>query len=336
MRSAVRRASRPLRAGLPLFLLCTSLPAQVPALSTSAVQRYLQHDAQCAQMHIVGQCFCASVPCGLRIEQYVPVAVVETTRGAGDTLLGDPLGHVPAPAPGTVSSSLAGTDNTAEAHVWSLPAGPIPGVPCLGCAAIALPLAVGSADASARACGPAAAVARALAAPAAGAGSWLPTLSYASEVDAFNWRTGCRDLADPAIDIALLQLRCAAATAVAATAPGAAPKHCLLQWGLMVPRQMRDIGATPPLHSAKTALRAMSIAREQLGTFAHPVDMAGRLQQVYPVTSACFPIGRLPLPRAPAARPVQRSADGRYAWVYWRPTACCLGAGSIGDCLHLH
>ncbi len=310
----------PRRAGVPCAaaLLAAALlaaGARAQAGTAGGVGRFLHPDALCADAHVVGQCLCAGAPCGLRVEQFVPVAFVETTRRPGDSLLAGALANLLSPTvAGTASSSLSDTDNTAEAHVWSLPAGPLPGVPCLGCAPLPVPAGVA-----------------AVAAAAARVG--MPTLVYASEVDAFNWRTGCRDLADPAIQVAALQWRCAAAAAAGFDA-GAAPPYCLGRWGLMVPRQMRDIGPTPPLYSAKTAMRAMSIAREQLGTLPYPVDAAGKLQQVYPAPSACFRVGQLPLPQAPdSPRPVVRSTDGRYAWLYWRRSSCCMGPGALHECL---
>ena len=99
------------------------------------------------------------------------------------------------------------------------------------------------------------------------------------------------------------------------------------------PRQMRDLGTPPVLYSAKTAYRALSIARDQLATFPFPVDLAARMQQAYPAVSSCFDIGEQPLPQAPFSdRPVQTSADGRYGWFYWRPVTCCIGFQSLAMC----
>ena len=68
----------------------------------------------------------------------------------------------------------------------------------------------------------------------------------------------------------------------------------------------------------------MSLARTVEGHFDYPVDTAGRLQQIYPVRSACFDVGQLPLPSASQGlQGTQTSPDGRYAWIYWRLTSCC-------------
>jgi len=96
---------------------------------------------------------------------------------------------------------------------------------------------------------------------------------------------------------------------------------------------MRDLGTPPVVYSAKTAFRALSIARDQLATFPFPVDLAGRMQQAYPAVSTCFDVGEQPLPQASSSdRPVQTSADGRYGWFYWRPVSCCVGFESLAHC----
>jgi hypothetical protein len=57
------------------------------------------------------------------------------------------------------------------------------------------------------------------------------------------------------------------------------------------------------------------------------------MQQAYPAVSTCFGVGEQPLPLAPlSARPVKASADGRYGWIYWRPTTCCIGFDSLSHC----
>jgi hypothetical protein len=171
---------------------------------------------------------------------------------------------------------------------------------------------------------------------AAVAGPWFPRLSYASELDYINWRTGCRDLANPASYTPASPLACALALTGAAASAGDG-SGCLGRWGPMAPRQMRDIGPPPILYSAKTAARAMSVARDQIGSFSYPVDTQGKLQQLYPAISACFRVGQLPLPQLPAAaRPAILSADGRYGWIYWRPTTCCISYTEASQCLLLH
>ncbi len=316
-------------------LLVTLLAiAVVPAWAAQwnglgAVAGLLDPATACAAPQVIGICTCGGVPCGVRIRRYVPVAIVETVRSPGDSMIAA-MPFLPstfrdalAAASGlgaTGSSSLSTTDNTAEAHVWTLTDLPIPGLSCLACGPAsalvpAAPPAGGGAVAAI--CGAVAATDQALAAAAGAlATPGMPRLVYASELDAVNWRTGCRDVA----------------SALAAIAAGSIPT--VGAWGALLPRQMRDIGPPPRLASALTGVRAMSLAREQLGVFPFPVDTQGKMQEAYPVVSACFRVGRLPLPTAPAAAmPAEVSPDGRYAWVYWRPVVCCIGASMQAQCL---
>jgi hypothetical protein len=339
LRALPRVLCRALEAALLACALCSAQAASAQAslanlLGGAGLLAQLYPDAACAEERVVGQCFCAGLPCGLRIERYVPVAFIETTRAPGDSLL-EPLA-LPANPPGpTVSSSLSATDNTSEAHVWSLPGGPLPGLGCLTCTAASAASPVLRAPAQDLACGSAAAIVQEIASLTGRfAVPWQPSLSYASEIDALNWRTGCRDRLLPTGDWLAGALHCASSGAVGLS--GAA-NGCLGLWGPLMPRQMRDIGPGPLLYSAKTAVRAMSIARDQLAAFSYPVDSGGKLQQAYPAVSACFRVGSLPLPQLPAAaRPALVSPDGRYGWIYWRPSSCCVGFGAARQCLRLH
>jgi hypothetical protein len=321
-------------AGLLLSNGAGAQPAASGALDLTGLLPQSLSDAACSEERIVGQCYCAGIACGLRIERFVPVALVETTRGPGDSLLGPlpPLPLAPNLDGASASSALSTTDNTSEAHVWSLPSGPLPGVSCILCTAGSAARLVPVPQTAPLACGPADRISAATASVAAAiAGPWLPQLSYASELDAVNWRTGCRDLAN--VTGRVPALACAGPLA-AVTKDVAA--DCLGRWGPLRPRQMRDIGPDPVLYSAKTAVRAMSIARDQIGQFAYPVDTRGKLQQAYPAVSSCFAVGALPLPTVPdAARPTAVSPDGRYGWIYWRPTSCCIGYGAARQCLRL-
>ena len=295
-----------------LLVACAAHAQSVGLLSPL---RALVPDPQCMELQVLGECTCGPLPCGLRVQRYVPVAFVETTRAPGDSLLG-PLPLEGSPDLGTISSSSGARDNTSEAHVWLLPDLPLPGLGCLLCS-------VGSALQGVPAardepttlieCGPTELAAQALAAGSRAAQAvGLPSLAYASEADLINWRTGCRDV------LAL------------GLSPGVPapfdPGNFLGRWGPLRPRQMRDIGLPPVLHSAKTAVRAMSIARDQLGTFPYAVDVQGKLQQLYPSRSACFGVGQRPLPgEGDGQVPVRTSPDGRYGWIYWRRTSCCVG-----------
>jgi hypothetical protein len=153
-----------------------------------------------------------------------------------------------------------------------------------------------------------------------------PTLAYASEVDAMHWHTGCRD---GGFAVGQLGIDCLRPGLTGSGASGI----CLGAWGFLKPRQMRDIGLDPGCFSAKTAVRAMSLARTSLGTFPYPVPESGHLQQVYPVRSRCFDIGQRPLPMSPPdAQGTAVSRDGRYAWVYWVPARCCARNVAVAAC----
>ncbi len=318
-----------------LAATCAASRAQAPGLTPGLTQLLggVYADASCAQELVTGMCRCGMLACGLRVLRFVPVAVVETTAFPGDSLMdAGALSTLAAPGTGALSSSLSASDNTAEVHVWSIP--DPAGIACATCiGADARSPSAARADAAGAICGPAALTAQEIRAAGASALPGAPALLYASELDWLNWRTGCRDIADPASRVPVQSILCAAQP-LGSPVGAASGAGCIGQWGSLVPRQMRDIGPPPPLYSAKTAVRAMSLAREQLGLFPYPVDTGGKLQQVYPAVSACFPVGQLPLPQLPGSpRPVVTSADGRYAWVYWRAAQCCVGYGAAAQCL---
>jgi hypothetical protein len=324
----------PVARGLRACALATAVLLPGGAQAQTGMLALIQKgaaDPTCAQVQVLGPCFCGPVPCGLRIAQYVPVAFVEITKAPGDSLF------APAAAPavaaqflGTASIDRTGTDNTAEAHVWLIPDDALPAGLCPGCRPSNARLPAPPSDLAGPMCGASEAVAQALSGQAAAfssatpAGAWLPHLAYATEADALNWHTGCRDLAAAALPD---WPACPGGLAGAALAP--LDPNCLGAWGPLKPRQMRDLGPTPVLYAAKTAVRAMSIARTQLGSFPYPVDILGNLQQVYPAVSSCFAVGQLPLPAT--ALP---SVDGRTGWIYWRPTTCCVKASNVAaQCL---
>lgn len=303
----------------------------------------------CLQAVVVGPCYCGTVPCGYWLRMFVPAAFVETVVRPGDSLLSGTdlaasLGR--AAPPGTGSASLSTTDDTAEAHVWTLKdqmllLSRLP--PCVTCrpSDARVPASSGSlATSGTTPCDPTGAVATAI----LDAGSkidipLLPALAYASELDAINWHTGCRDQSLARV-LAGNGLTCTAA-GVAQWLYGDNPlarlvgaDACLGRWGPLYPRQMRDIGNNPVVHSAKSGYRALSIARDQLGLLPIPVDLSARMQQAYPAVSACFGIGELPLPQLPTASdPTVATPDGRYGWFYWRPVACCVRFDSYADCV---
>jgi hypothetical protein len=151
-------------AALLLFGVAIALGAPCAALAQGVrlhlLMQGLAPDASCSQERVLGQCYCGPVPCGLRVQRYVPVALVETTAFPGDSLLAPGLIRAPAGF-ATLSSSLSATDHTAETHVWTLPDFSLPVPPCLTCGAstAAAPPAVDQQAGAAAACGPTALVA---------------------------------------------------------------------------------------------------------------------------------------------------------------------------------
>jgi len=322
-RAACRRIARGL--ALALALAVASAPCLRPVAAQGSP---LPGAGQCMAQWELGPCLCGPVPCGVLVQMNVPLAVGEIVRAPGDTLLpgSGPTG------PSTVSSSLSSTDNTAEARVWAVNRRVAPLASCFApCVPEPLPDAAQGAgiDPAADSTGDAAdgapppcplpfALGGIVAAIPGLAALPALTLAYDSASDFVPWHTGCRDFSR-----ALHGAACASDPLL---------PQCLGVWGPLLPRQMRDIGPDPLLHSAKTAIRAMSLAHDPFATLEVAPGVGGLLQQALPRASDCFPVG-LPLPRAPLSlRPPLPSRDGRIAWLYWHPALCCLSPSQLASC----
>jgi hypothetical protein len=307
---------------MPLFCGAQNLAPFLAALKVAG------QTPACLQQRLRGACFCGAVPCGFRVQQFVPVAIVETTRAPGDSIF---LAGAAAAGPlaGVMAGPLSDTEHTAEVHVWLITDVLAATAPCILCKPSSARRPAPARDLPVPACGSVDEVLQTL-----GSGFFAgarelgwPVLAYASEADALNWHTGCRDLASV---VSRTPWDC---QPDAVAAPDSDPV-CLGGWGFLKPRQMRDIGLDAACFSAKTSVRGMSLARTALGTFPYPVDLHGYFQQVYPTVSTCFKVGERPLPQRPARSDgVSISTDGRYAWVYWRPTTCCVAtAATLAAC----
>jgi len=322
--------------------------ALVPVLNPVTLAATVNYSPSCLDFSIAGVCLCKGVPCGVRITHYVPTAFVETTPALGDTLLATPSFGTPALIAGsgvalatvgpTGQSHQSGTDNSFEAHVWSLPQSLLNlrslGLHCLVCNqrdAQSVPLLPPIPSYQDTLCSPfTGAAAHALDGlnrqlGGAGFGS---SLYYASELDFVNWRTGCRDLSITKL------LKANAFTCALASLPGMDRLQrlvgldvCVGRWGPLYPRQMRELGNTAVAASAKTAYRALSVARTQGLTFPFPVDLNSKLQQNFPMVSACMRPGTLPVPLSALTSPT-----GAYGWIYWRRVSCCVGFDSLRRC----
>jgi hypothetical protein len=303
---------------LPASLLLAALCAPAGAISLADQSAAFTRGAQCAEPMPVAACLCAGLPCGVLVRLRLPVALAETASSGG----------APAPGGGAGSSSLSATDNTAQAQVWSVPLRLVPGGEACWSACLPEPEPQSEAvpgEAPAQeivpppGCEAASPGGMALASSPSGPG---PALAYASELDTLHWRTGCRDLARAL----LAGIRCRSGAMFGG--------NCLGAWGALYPRQMRDIGPDPLLHSAKTAVRAISLAHEPFRTLSFAPGPAGRLEQVEPSTSQCFRVGELPLP-APGSSPmpVRRARDGRHVWAWWHPHLCCISPQQVPGCM---
>ncbi len=316
-----------------------ALPQLTPAL---AVER-INPSPTCAQQRVVGTCWCGPVPCGWRVTQFVPTTFIETVRTPGETLVG---AFAQALSGGMNGLGLAGPtrqthengrDSSFEAHIFSMPERLVQiRNGCFSCKTSSAQLpASGSADSwgGGASCGDAAIVMQGLAglagSQAFGAGTTMP-LHYASESDAFNWRTGCRDIAarrtpsHPGFNCNSLTDGFGPNTPL----DPAYGSGCIGRWGPLFPRQMRTRGPEDRLASAITAYRALSIARTDLASYPYPVDTTGLFQQAYPGVSTCLPVGASPsLPGD-----LLRSPDGAYAWIYWRLTTCCIPFDIESNC----
>jgi hypothetical protein len=349
-----------LLAALLAALIATSPQARSQTLfdertlaKLTPMQLAARFDRTCARQIVVGAC---KWPPRKRIFMYVPVAYVETTAQPGESTVRSPA-LLPLLAAGlsgpVLSQSRGATDTTAEAHVYTLPdrlvlsagLGPVNMV-CTPSDAI-LPHPQGPADTASfltrdASCGPIGQVAQNMSQALLGAfdatvseALCTPKPVYLSEIDVPNWRTGCGDAALSALMTAH-SLTCEGANgALDFIGVGQAfgsligPDACLGKWGPLYPRQMRDRGNNPVAASARAAYRALSLARQSFGSLPFPVGLDGRMQQVYPKASLCFPPG-VPLP-TPLVGNV--SDNGVYGWVYWRPATCCVPKAGVGGCV---
>ena len=330
------------------------------AMTPLGLYTRVNSDQSCLQYKITGVCRKGGVPVGYMVSMNVPVAFVETLPGPGDSLLAIPnftalLSTIVGKGLSVGQSNNSGMDNSFEVKVWQLPntvmllssilpkclvcmpsdavdlAQPLPELPSSGCEGLTAATSKLTSLTQSLTAIP-----------------LMPSLSYASEADLLNWRTGCRDVtltnwlkSNP--------VTCSASS-VAETADKITKKlgagsnlknyfdedACLGAWGQLYPRQMRDVGNVPTISSAKAAYRALSLAKRQFGSFNYPVNRAGKFQQAYPNVSACFNPGASPLPSLPlTTKPVLSSTDGSYGWIYWRPVSCCISYTALAKCMKL-
>ena len=290
---------------------------------------------QCTNYSIVGYCYCGQTPCAWAVAQYVPAAFIETTRTPGETMvaaldlsqLGDAAAGL-AIGGHTRQINQSGMDNSYEAHVYDMPEDLVQEANvCTTCKLSAAQSQAASdggwpRGAGDAVCGSITGIVSRLTrfADIGGLEGYALSLRYSSEADALQWRTGCRDM--NLIDVLRSNGWTCGAEGAAdfagtpeALASLLGEDACIGTWGPNFPRQMRTRGPDEVRSSAIAAYRAMSLARTDLQTFPYPVDTAGKLQQAYPAVSQCVRIGSSPV----LPSDMQRSRDGAYGWIYWRP-----------------
>lgn len=332
----------------------TPLPSSTAATQMSPATLRARFDRTCVRRLPLSRCY---PPTQQLIFMYVPVAYVETTRQPGETTVASAALRTQGMSFGdlgrTVSRARSNSDSTSEAHVYTLPdrlilaagLGPVNMV-CTPSDAMAPDVATPAASAtllSRATCGNLLGdVAGAMASQLANAfdgtiseALCTPRPVYWSELDVPNWRTGC---GDETISKLMLSsgFTCQAGPLAAfrnVAQPLAAllgPDTCIDHWDALYPRQMRERGLAGPAASAKTAYRAMSLARASFGAFPFPVGLDGFMQQVYPAPSRCFPPGAHV--EAMTLAGVNTSNDDNYGWVYWRPAKCCVPKPGAAVC----
>lgn len=103
--------------------------------------------------------------------------------------------------------------------------------------------------------------------------------------------------------------------------------QCMKAWGPLYPRTGFMVSPIETLGSLVASLRSVSIASDPKALHLvtsqlhiHPDLTKDRVQMVYPIKSACFPIGKDPVDWTTP----QQSKDGKYVWIYWHQRECCL------------
>lgn len=304
-------------------------------------------DPRCTQYTIIGLCFCAGVPCGYRVFHYLPVVVTETVNAPGDSVVTGMLANAlkKAKIGSTRQISKEQKDNTFEAHVWEIPTWmrtvSSAGMSCLACTSQSAEAGSVSNYASGgrtvSLCGDGAQLGKAMQTVASSLPGYLPKLLYATEIDAFNWRTGCRDTTLTN----LLRSNALTCTVSGLAAIGGNPLQaevrsilgddaCVGTWGPLYPRQMRSLGPSQITASALAAYRAMSNAAKVFDTMHYALNLAGKMQMGYPEMSTCFHPGESPMLWQ---NKLHASKDGKYAWVYWVPVTCCISFSSVSRCM---
>lgn len=350
-----------IKISLMLMLFCIwNVCFAIASIDPISLNMKINPDPSCTEYKVVGACMKGPLNVGALVNMYVPVAFIETVGAPGDSLLAVPnFSSLIKAASGLNAFSVgqsnhSGMDNSFEAKVWAFPDSVMTWSPimpkCLVCMpSEAVDLTVKSPSPPSLGCELASGVASKITSLTSSISiPYMPTLVYASELDALNWRTGCRDLT--ITNILQSNAFTCSANALAGSANNLIGKLggsnpiskyfegdlCLGAWGALFPRQMRDVGNVATVASAKTAYRALSVAKTQFmasNNIKFAVNTKGKMQQAYPAVSACFKPGDSPLPTAPlSTKPVKASSDGAYGWIYWQTVTCCVTYSNLQNC----
>ena len=304
---------------------------------------------QCTHYAIVGYCYCGYTPCAWMVIQFVPVSFIETTRYPGDTMVAAldfsqlTVGASNAFPGLTRQINQSGMDNSFENHNYSIPEKIYRQYTvCMMCEPkhaeapyINKSGGLLGTGAASSVCGSVTNMVNKYSKVGdigGGFDGYNMKLFYASEPDALNWRTGCRDMSLTHMLTSNAFTCTAAGIASFAGSPELITNligedSCIGNWGPLYPRQMRARGPTQVQSAAIAAYRGISIARTEMDRFPYPVDTTGKLQQAYPNISACTKVGTIPLPTS-----MKPSLDGALGWIYWRPTGCCIPFNAYATC----
>lgn len=345
-----------------LFICAWKLCFAITSIDPLTLNSKVNGDSGCTEYKVIGACMKGPMNVGALVRMYVPVAFVETVGAPGDSLLAVPnFSSLIKSSSGMDAFSVgqsnhSGMDNSWEAKVWTFQDSVMTWSPIMPKCVVCMPseavdLTVKSPTPPSMGCELASGVASKITSLTSSINiPFMPKLVYASELDAINWRTGCRDMS--LTNILQSNAFTCSANALAGTANSMLGKMgdsnpiskyfegdlCLGAWGALMPRQMRDVGNVATVASAKTAYRALSVAKTQFmasNNVKFAVNTKGKLQQAYPVVSACFKPGDSPLPMAPtSSKPVVASSDGAYGWIYWQPVTCCVTYSNIQNCMN--
>jgi hypothetical protein len=194
-----------LRILLALALLAvTTICFAIPTIAPLSLYQRINPDSSCTNYKIVSVCMKGPLRVGYLVSMNVPVAFVETVGQPGDSLLAVPnFGTLLKALVGTGllvgQSNNSGLDNSFEAKVWELPDSVMTFSPIMPKCLICMPS--DSVDPVVQTptptgCGALSAVSGKMTSLVNQIPSLplMPSLRYASEADALNWRTGCGDL----------------------------------------------------------------------------------------------------------------------------------------------